>query len=771
MGAPWPGRVLVAEGELTARVAELGRAIARDYARKHPVLVGVLQGAVPFVADLMRVLPIDLTVDFIRPSSYGAGTSSSGTVRLVADLAIDIADRHVLIVDDIVDTGLTLGALKRMLEARRPRSVRTCVLLDKAGRRETDVTIDYVGFSIPNVFVVGYGLDYDGLYRNLPYVTALDQGRVESVVIRGNLVTYSLKDSAQTQRTYIVEYPDLVKTLKDRGVRIAVKPPDSNPWYAIFLQWVPMLLFIGVWVFFMRQMQGGGAKALSFGKARARLISEKQNKVTFQDVAGVDEAKEELREIIDFLKDPQKFQKLGGKIPKGVLLVGPPGTGKTLLAKAIAGEANVPFFSISGSDFVEMFVGVGASRVRDLFEQGKKHAPCIIFMDEIDAVGRHRGAGLGGGHDEREQTLNQLLVEMDGFDIKGGVILIAATNRPDILDPALLRPGRFDRQIVVDRPDLAGRRAILNVHAKDKPLGKAVSLETLARRTPGFTGADLANLLNEAALLTARHDLKQVGMRELEEAIDRVIAGPERKTLVMSEKEKLVTAYHESGHVIVGHVLPHADDIHKVSIVARSRSLGLTFTLPEDKFNHSRSELRDTMAMCLGGRTAEELVFEEPTTGAENDIEKVTRIARAMVTEYGMSDLLGPQQLGQKNGEVFLGRDFGHQANYSEEVASSIDAEVRRLIDEAHTRARSILTLHRETLDQLAAALVEKETLDTPELMQIIGGLPSWSDEAHRAATGQTANGNGKVGGTQDTTKTDGRPRVRRAPRTKAPEL
>jgi cell division protease FtsH len=416
---------------------------------------------------------------------------------------------------------------------------------------------------------------------------------------------------------------------------------------------------------------------------------------------------------------------MGAKIPKGVLLFGPPGTGKTLLARAVAGEAGVPFFSISGSDFVEMFVGVGASRVRDLFEQAKTSAPAIIFVDEIDAVGRHRGAGLGGGHDEREQTLNQLLVEMDGFDTRAGVILIAATNRPDILDPALLRPGRFDRQIVVDSPDLEGRRAILNVHAKGKPLAKGVELEVLARRTPGFTGADLANLMNEAALLTARRGFKEIGMPQLEEAIDRVIAGPERKSRLISEDEKRVIAYHEGGHALVGHALPHADPIHKVSIIPRGRALGWTLALPEaDKYLVTRSELRDQLTMLLGGRTAEEMIFHDPTTGAQNDIERASQIARSMVTEYGMSDLIGPQQLGQKNGEVFLGRDLGHQPNYSEEVAARIDAEVRRLIDEAHTEALDVLTENRKVLDQLAKALVEKETLDTPEVMAILGPVP-----------------------------------------------
>jgi cell division protease FtsH len=494
---------------------------------------------------------------------------------------------------------------------------------------------------------------------------------------------------------------------------------------------------------------------MAFGKSKAKQVTKDTPKTTFADVAGADEAVEELHEIKDFLQNPVKFQAVGAKIPKGVLLFGPPGTGKTLLARAVAGEAGVPFFSISGSDFVEMFVGVGASRVRDLFEQAKANAPAIIFMDEIDAVGRHRGAGLGGGHDEREQTLNQQLVEMDGFGTKSEVILIAATNRPDILDPALLRPGRFDRQIVVDRPDLTGRRQILDVHCKGKPLGDDVNLDVLARRTPGFTGADLANLMNEAALLTARHNLKTVGMKQLEASIDRVIAGPERRTRVMSDKEKLVIAYHEGGHTLVGHVLPHADPVHKVSIVSRGRALGWTLSLPlEDKYIVTRSELRDDLAMLLGGRTAEELIFEEPTTGAANDIERASEIARSMVTQYGMSDILGPQQLGQKETEVFLGRDYGHQANYSNEVAGRIDEEVRGLIEAAHGTALAILTEHREVLDKLAAALIEKETLDTPELMEIIGHLPKW------VANNGNGNGNGKATS----------PVRKRAPRTATPK-
>jgi cell division protease FtsH len=599
------------------------------------------------------------------------------------------------------------------------------------------------------------------------YLQKVDSGQVASATLHdgSNKVSGRLKaaDGSANGVRYESSYPDrysmpLTQALLNHKVAdVHATHGKQSVWVGLLLNFLPILILFGGFIFILNTMQGGGSRVMQFGKAKARTVSKDSPKVTFADVAGTDEAVAELQEIKEFLESPGKFQAIGAKIPKGVLLFGPPGTGKTLLARAVAGEAGVPFFSISGSDFVEMFVGVGASRVRDLFEQAKANAPAIIFMDEIDAVGRHRGAGLGGGHDEREQTLNQLLVEMDGFDVKGGIILIAATNRPDILDPALLRPGRFDRQIVVDRPDLIGRRAILEVHTRGKPLGPGVHLDTLAKRTPGFTGADLANLVNEAALLTARHNLKLIGMRELEEAIDRVIAGPERKTLVMSEKEKLVTAYHESGHVLVGHVMPHADAIHKVSIVARSRSLGLTFTLPEDKYNHSRSELRDAMAMCLGGRTAEELIFEEPTTGAENDIEKATKIARSMVTEFGMSDLLGPQQLGQKNGEVFLGRDFGHQPNYSEQVAASIDAEVRRLIDDAHTRARAVLSEHRETLDRLAQALVDKETLDTPELMEIIGGLPPWSPDASAKANGARQGGGSGTGARSGGSRAEGR--------------
>ena len=552
--------------------------------------------------------------------------------------------------------------------------------------------------------------------------------------IEGRMCT----DTRCTKYRVVYVKDDAPKTLdlirQSGGVQVKVDHQKDPLWWTLVQTLLPFVLLVGAFLFVMNTMQGGGSRVMQFGKAKAKQVSKDQPKVTFADVAGADEAVEELQEIKEFLEAPAKFVSMGAKIPKGVLLYGPPGTGKTLLARAVAGEAGVPFFSISGSDFVEMFVGVGASRVRDLFEQAKVNAPSIVFVDEIDAVGRHRGAGVGGGHDEREQTLNQLLVEMDGFDTRAGVILVAATNRPDILDPALLRPGRFDRQIVVDRPDLEGRRAILNVHGKGKPLAKGVDVDVLARRTPGFTGADLANLMNEAALLTARRGFKEIGMPQLEDAIDRVIAGPERKSRIISDEEKRVIAYHEGGHALVGHALPDADPIHKISIIARGRALGWTLALPtQDKYLVTRSALRDQLAMLLGGRTAEELIFQDPTTGAQNDIEKATQIARSMVTEYGMSDAIGPQQLGQRNGEVFLGRDIGHQPNYSDSVAADIDSEVRRLIDEAHAEAMEVLVTHRQVLDTLAEALIEKETLDTPEVMEIFAGV---SKRPRRAPSG-----------------------------------
>jgi len=500
-----------------------------------------------------------------------------------------------------------------------------------------------------------------------------------------------------------------------------VNVPKGNTFLSLLVSFLPLIFIVLLFLFFINQMQGGGARVMNFGKSKAKLITKDTPKTTFADVAGADEAIEELQEIKDFLQNPARFQAIGAKIPKGVLLYGEPGTGKTLLARAVAGEAGVPFYSISGSDFVEMFVGVGASRVRDLFEQAKANAPAIVFIDEIDAVGRHRGAGLGGGHDEREQTLNQLLVEMDGFDTKGGVILIAATNRPDILDPALLRPGRFDRQIVVDRPDLEGRKGILRVHARGKPFVPGeVDLEIIARRTPGFTGADLANVINEAALLTARSNNRQISMAMLEEAIDRVIAGPERKSRVMSDKEKKIIAYHEGGHALVGHALPNADPVHKITILPRGRALGYTQALPtEDKFLVTRSEMMDQLAMLMGGRTAEELVFHEPTTGAANDIEKATQVSRRMITEFGMSERLGARKFGTGDGEPFLGREMSHSRDYSEEIASSIDEEVRRLIESAHDEAWEILVQYRDVLDDLVLQLMEKETLSRDAVMQI----------------------------------------------------
>ena len=553
------------------------------------------------------------------------------------------------------------------------------------------------------------------------FMAKLDKGDIEKVIIKSNHVSAVLKDKTRI-RTFTAEYPDFVKVLREKGVQIEAKPPDESPWYITFLvTWGPFVLFLGLWFFLMRQMQIGGNKALSFGKSRARMLTEERKKVTFSDVAGIDEAKEEVLEIIEFLKDPRKFQKLGGRIPKGVLIVGPPGTGKTLLAKAIAGGAGVPFFSISGSDFVEMFVGVGASRVRDLFEQGKKHAPCIIFIDEIDAVGRLRGAGLGGGHDEREQTLNQLLVEMDGFDTTEGVILIAATNRPDVLDPALLRPGRFDRQVVVNRPDLRGRSEILKVHTKKVPIAANVELEKIARGTPGFSGADLENLVNEAALWAARQNKKEVEVIDFEMAKDKVLMGAERKSMILSDEEKRTTAYHEAGHALMAKLLPGTDPVHKVTIIPRGRALGVTMQLPtDDRHNYTKEFLYNNLAILMGGRVAEELVLKHITTGAGNDIERATDLARKMVCEWGMSEKLGPLTFGHKEEEIFLGRELTTKRDFSDQVALEIDLEVKRLVTENYERAKRLLTEHMRSLKALAEALLEKEVLDAPEIDQIL---------------------------------------------------
>jgi cell division protease FtsH len=554
-------------------------------------------------------------------------------------------------------------------------------------------------------------------------LSRIEEGGVDEVLLKGRDISGKFTDGTQFT-SYSAEDPDLVGFLREQGVRIVAEPFQESPWYVtIFVSWFPMLLLIAVWIFFMRQMQAGGSKALSFGKSKARLLSDSSVKVTFKDVAGVDEAEEELAEIIDFLRDPQKFQRLGGKIPKGVLIMGPPGTGKTLLAKAIAGEADVPFFSISGSDFVEMFVGVGASRVRDLFEQGKKHAPCIIFIDEIDAVGRHRGAGLGGGHDEREQTLNQLLVEMDGFESNEGVILIAATNRPDVLDPALTRPGRFDRQIVVPNPDIKGRQGILNVHVKEIPMEDDVNLEVVARGTPGFSGADLANLVNEAALLAARRERQKVVMQDFEDAKDKVLMGVERKSMIISDEEKRTTAYHEAGHTLVAKLIPGADPIHKVTIIPRGRALGLTQQLPiDERHTYPKDYLIDRISILMGGRVAEELVLDHLTTGAGNDIERATELARKMVCEWGMSEELGPLTFGKKEEQIFLGREIAQHRDYSESTAIKIDEEVKNLVNSSYQRTKEIITENVDVLHRLAQSLLEREVLDGVEIDAIIRG-------------------------------------------------
>jgi len=559
------------------------------------------------------------------------------------------------------------------------------------------------------------------------FLRMVEDNAVSQVTIQGNHI--SGNSSRGPFKTYAPRDAELVSLLINKGVQISAKPDEDSSWFHVFLSWVPMLLLIGVWIFFMRQMQVGGGKALSFGKSKARLMSDSQEKVTFEDVAGVEEAKEELHEIVEFLRDPKRFTRLGGRIPKGVLLVGSPGTGKTLLARAIAGEADVPFFSISGSDFVEMFVGVGASRVRDLFVQGKKHAPCIIFIDEIDAVGRHRGAGLGGGHDEREQTLNQLLVEMDGFESNEGVILISATNRPDVLDPALLRPGRFDRQVVVPAPDVRGREQIVRVYLRKKQIADDVDPSVLARGTPGFTGADIENMVNEAALMAARRGKDQVEMEDFEDAKDKVLMGTERKSMIISDQEKHLTAYHEAGHAIVAKLIPETDPIHKVTIIPRGRALGLTQQLPVDeKHTYPKDHLLNTISILMGGRAAEEIVLQTQTTGAGNDIERATELARKMVCNYGMSDELGPLTFGKKDEQIFLGREFSQHKDYSESTARKIDNEVLNIVKTAYDRSISLLTENIETLHRMAHALLEKETLDSKAIEEIMNNPEAFAD-------------------------------------------
>jgi len=589
----------------------------------------------------------------------------------------------------------------------------------------------WVAIAIILIFVFDYvSSNKDNDLDEVPFsefMRKVEQNLIKEISIRpGEQVLNGKTTNGQEFKTFILVQSfdsEFIEDFRAKGVNVQVKPDVVNPWYGYLLTWLPMIFFIGIWIFFMRQMQMGGNKAMSFGKSRAKLLTEDHRKVTFKEVAGVDEAEEELQEIIEFLKEPQKFQKLGGKIPKGVLLVGAPGTGKTLLAKAIAGEADVPFLSISGSDFVEMFVGVGASRVRDLFEQGKKNAPCIIFVDEIDAVGRHRGAGLGGGHDEREQTLNQLLVEMDGFETNEGVIMVAATNRPDVLDPALLRPGRFDRQVVVPRPDVRGREGILKVHTQKIPLADNVELSVVARGTPGFSGADLANLVNEGALLAARRDKPAVAMVDLEDAKDKVMMGKERRSMIMSDEEKRNTAYHEAGHTLVSKLLPGTDPIHKVTIIPRGRALGLTQQLPVDeKYTHSRTYCLNGIAILMGGRVAEEIIFKEITTGAANDLERATELSRKMVCEWGMSEKMGPLVYGKKEEQIFLGREIARHQDYSEATAVSIDEEVSRIVVERLELVQKLLNEHVETLHALAQALLDREVLDAAEVDDIVNG-------------------------------------------------
>ena len=584
-----------------------------------------------------------------------------------------------------------------------------------------------------------------GITQRVPYsdfLSQVDNGQLMSVTIQGHTLTGRTSDGKMVQ-SYAPQDLNLVNRLIEKKVEVKAEPPEEQPWYmTLLVSWFPMLLLVGVWIFFMRQMQGGGGKAMSFGRSRARLLNQESARVTFADVAGVDEAKDELSEVVEFLSNPKKFTRLGGRIPKGVLLVGPPGTGKTLLARAVAGEAGVPFFSISGSDFVEMFVGVGASRVRDLFVQGKKNAPCLIFIDEIDAVGRQRGAGLGGGHDEREQTLNQLLVEMDGFESNEGVILIAATNRPDVLDPALLRPGRFDRQVMVPTPDLRGRRRILEVHTKRTPLAADVDLETLARGTPGFSGADLENLVNEAALQAAKLNQDRLDMHDFEYAKDKVLMGRERRSLILSEEEKRITAYHEGGHALAARLLPGSDPVHKVTIIPRGRALGVTMQLPEeDRHGYSRTFLRNNLVVLLGGRVAEEVIFDDITTGASNDIERVTRMARKMVCEWGMSEAVGTLAIGETGEEVFIGREWVQNKNFSEDTARLVDSEVKRIVEEAHSRCRKLLEENLDALHRIAQALLDRETItgDDLELLMDNKELPPLDTNGKPAPTAAKA--------------------------------
>ncbi len=778
--------ILFTEEDIKKKVKELGKQLTSDYKDKNLLLVGILKGAVPFMADLMRSIDLDLEYDFMDVTSYD-GTTSLGEVRILKDISTKVEGKDILIVEDIIDTGLTLSYLTKIFQSREAKSVAISTLLSKPKRRKIDIHVKYIGYEIPDKFVVGYGMDYNEKFRALPYIGVLDEDalrkwgcdilkkrmggtlfyfvlilllfatirffRPPNETVVNKSVTEFLEDlkadkvvaitmvedtdsvahvKLKDGSTFVTLIPDaatenifksyIQEKVANGDIKYNLEPTKVRPYY---LDFIPSLLMIAVVVFIwyrLMQQNSGGGRMNSFGKSKARMVDKNSKKlITFKDVAGLVEEKEELGEIVDFLKNPKRFTEMGARIPKGVLLVGPPGTGKTYLSRAVAGEAGVPFFIMSGSDFVEMFVGVGASRVRDLFDNAKKNAPCIIFIDEIDAVGRRRGAGLGGGHDEREQTLNQLLVEMDGFGTNEGVIVMAATNRQDILDPALLRPGRFDRTVFVGRPDIIAREEILKIHSKGKRIGDDVDLRLIARRTPGFTPADLENLMNEAALLAARNGDANISMEDVNEASIKVQAGPAKKSKIVSEKERRLTAVHESGHAIVSQFLPEEHPVHMITIIPRGQAGGFTAYAPEDDISfQTKGMMEAQIVSLLGGRVAESLVLEDISTGASNDIERATQIARAMVTTYGMSERLGTINFDSGDNEIFVGRDLGRAKNYSERTAAEIDEEVARIINEAYIKCRDILRENMPKLLKLSDALLEKETIYRKEFLEIM---------------------------------------------------
>ena len=762
-------RVLVEEEEVDKRIRDLGEQISKDYEGKEVHLICVLKGGVFFMCELAKRITVPVSMDFMSVSSYGDGTASSGVVKIAKDLDETLEGKDVLIVEDIIDSGRTLSYLIEILKKRGPKSLRLCTLLDKPERRVKDVKVDYVGFNIPDEFVVGYGLDYAQKYRNLPFSGAgllvlvvflfavlwftnmfenqsdrLTWSEFQTLVTGDNVDSISViqnknvptghveiklkkedKDGKQVRYLYVSDINEVQDYLKENKLDYDMADVPQDTLFSTTI--LPVLLTLAgvMFIFMMMNRQGGnaGSKAMSFGKSRAKLSTDSDKKVTFDHVAGLKEEKEELEEIVDFLKEPKKYIQVGARIPKGVLLVGPPGTGKTLLAKAVAGEAGVPFFTISGSDFVEMFVGVGASRVRDLFEEAKKNAPCIIFIDEIDAVARRRGTGMGGGHDEREQTLNQLLVEMDGFGVNEGIIVMAATNRVDILDPAILRPGRFDRKVVVGRPDVQGREEILKVHAKGKPLSEEINLKQIAQTTAGFAGADLENLLNEAAILAAKAGRLFLKQEDIQKAFIKVGIGAEKKSRVISEKERRITAFHEAGHAILFHVLPDVGPVYSVSIIPTGSAGGYTMPLPEqDEMFNTKGKMLQDITVALGGRVAEEIIFDDITTGASQDIKQATGIAKSMVTKFGMSEKVGLINYDDDSDEVFIGRDLAHASRgYGENVAGVIDQEVKRIIDECYAKAKSIIHEYDHVLHACAELLLEKEKISREEFEALFG--------------------------------------------------